>query len=633
MNTENLGPAERILETVLQYTDHLYHNRPGMIVPGAPGQLPVWSPVFTKVEEGQTVVYQRPKPVSAPKGKGKKAPRIPPTKIGVLREDGKRIVNAARDVGEYRKAGIFPEVATWMYQQIANVWSLDHEFAARWASHAYAQDHRDLKVVLAAFMLVQSRRGDPIRDQGKIVFRDEDFRNVGEAMMLLYRKDGKDLNPKLLIRIHNLLRIPAIAQINQDLKFGASARHPFLGRWPLAAEKWLRHREQNLSLLKGLVSAGFRRSVMRLAHLVRFRPEDPKFFEVLRWRQAQAKDGRRSIAIGTAVKAAETWAGLTEAKVCEKVLKEKPNWKRLTSLLPVELVDSRAVFAAAIEAGSLSDKDLIIATPTLEARGLLQDKDVRARWEKAVKSAEDMRSANIATRVRSTEIKEALKGAEDAALQKAVAEVAKQIAIRFFIDISGSMTEALPTAKRLMTKIIQAFDLKQVKVAVFDQAGREVEIKHRSSAGVEQAFLGIRPGGATDYGAGVLSLSTYPAPPGHDLLMFFVGDGRNYNKTNAPFADAVRRSNLHPTAFAFLHLGAPGQSVESTAVALGIPCFRVDEKQFEGDVYAIPRMLRDLIAATPVNRQADPVPLAPARLSLVQTILKTELLAKPTWAA
>jgi hypothetical protein len=73
--------------------------------------------------------------------------------------------------------------------------------------------------------------------------------------------------------------------------------------------------------------------------------------------------------------------------------------------------------------------------------------------------------------------------------------------------------------------------------------------------------------------------------------------------------------------------------VESTAVALGIPCFRVDEKQFEGDVYAIPRMLRDLIAATPVNRQADPVPLAPARLSLVQTILKTELLAKPTWAA
>lgn len=632
MNTENLGPAERILETVLQYTDHLFHNRPGMVVPGGPGKLPVWSPVFTKVEEGQTVVYQRPKPISAPKVKGKKAPRIPSTKIGVLREDGKRIVNAARDVGEYRPAGIFPEVASWMYRQVAHVWQLDHEFAARWASHAYAQDHRDLKVVLAAFMLVQSRRGDPIRDQGKVAFFDEDFRDVGEAMMLL-RKEGKDLHPKLLIRIHNLLRLPEIAKINQDLKFGNSARHPFLGRWPLAVEKWLRYREQNLGLLKGLVDAGFRRSVMRLAHLIRFRPENPRFFEVLRWRQAQAKDGRRSIAIGTAIKAVETWTGLSETQVCERILKEKPNWKRLTSLLPVELVDSRAVFAAAIEAGCLSDKDLIIATPTLEARGLLQDKDVRARWEKATKRADDMRAANIATRVRSTEIKEKLKEAEDVSLQKAVAQVAKQIAIRFLIDISGSMTEALPTAKRLMTKIIQAFDLAQVKVAVFDQAGREVEIKHRSSAGVEQAFFGIRPGGATDYGAGVLSLAGYPAPPGHDLLMWFVGDGRNYDKLDAPFADAVRKSNLNPTAFAFLHLGAPGRAVESTAGALGIPCFRVDENMFEGDVYAIPRMLRDLIAATPVNRQADPVPLAAPRLSLVQTILKTELLRKPAWAA
>jgi hypothetical protein len=32
MNKENLGPAERIVQTILAYSDHMVHNRPGMVV-------------------------------------------------------------------------------------------------------------------------------------------------------------------------------------------------------------------------------------------------------------------------------------------------------------------------------------------------------------------------------------------------------------------------------------------------------------------------------------------------------------------------------------------------------------------------------------------------------------------------
>jgi hypothetical protein len=70
--------------------------------------------------------------------------------------------------------------------------------------------------------------------------------------------------------------------------------------------------------------------------------------------------------------------------------------------------------------------------------------------------------------------------------------------------------------------------------------------------------------------------------------------------------------------------------VQGSAAALGIPCFLVDEATF-ADPYAIPRTLRNLIAATPVNKIVGRAPAAP-RQTLVDTILKTPLLAKPAWA-
>ena len=73
------------------------------------------------------------------------------------------------------------EVAQWMYSQVAEVWKMDNEFAARWASYQFGQEIRDMKVILAAFMLVQSRKGEPSTTNGKLEFYDDDYRDIGEA--------------------------------------------------------------------------------------------------------------------------------------------------------------------------------------------------------------------------------------------------------------------------------------------------------------------------------------------------------------------------------------------------------------------------------------------------------------------
>lgn len=613
---EALGPAERVLQTLLTWSDHLVHHRPGMVTqdPKVPTGIR-WVPVTSATEGADTVVYQL---VQQGKARSK-------VRLGVRFPDG-TVRDGRKLAGVYRSPGLAPEVAGYLYRQIADVWKLDQEFAARWASWAFGQENRDLKVVLAAFLLVQSRSGEPVRgDDGGVLFFDDDHRDVGEAMCLLVKGDKKDLNPKLLLRVGEVLEQPSVAAINRELGFGKSLRAPALGRWPKAVEKWLRYRERNPRMLQGLVKAGFRTTVIELARRVGYKPESEQFFQTLRWKQKQAKDGRRGVAIGMVVKAAESWAGLTEAEICERIVATKPDLKRLVGLLPTEPGLTAAIVAAAIEAGSLSDTDLLLYTPTLEELGLLEVPELRARWEAATKRTENQRASNVAARVKSESTAAVLRDAADSAVKKALSEVTQDLRVYVMVDKSGSMEGAIERAKVYLSRFLQGFPLDRLHVSVFNTVGAEVTIKHPSAAGVEHAFKGHTAGGGTVYGAGVRALQHLKPKAGEDVLFLFVGDQAD---GRGSFVQPVRDSGLNPVAFGLLEVvgawGTKGTAVEETAKQLGIPCFRIDEDMF-GDTYAVTRVLRDLIAATPVGqRKVGP--------SLVEVILGTPLLQKPAWA-
>lgn len=620
---EILGPAEHIINTLIGHADHLYHGRPGMVTKAPHQNIGVlWEPVTHKEENGKKIVYKLTKI-------GKK---LNQTRVGELRDDLSIVDERGKKLADYRPAGIFPEVAAWMYEQVAQVWKLDNEFAAKWASYAYKQDHRDLKVVLAAFMLCQSRCGEPIRDKGEVAFYDDDYRDIGEAMMLLYdKKDSFDLNPKQLLRIHDLLSLPAVAEANRKLGFGRSPRNTFYGRWTKAVEKWLQYREENPKLLEGLVKAGFRQTVMDLARRSGYKPSTDKFFEILRWKQKQAKDGHRSVAIGKDVAAAESWENLSETQICERIVQEKPNFKRIVSLIPKSIGLTRAIMTASIEAGALSNKDLIIATPTLEDLGLLEVQSVKEKWSEAIRSAEDQRAANIAKRVKNKDTQEQLQEASDNAAKKAVEEVMKGIRVYFFIDISGSMEISIELAKTYLEKLLPGFlsDLKNPKihVATFNTTGKVITFKQASTAGVVQAFKGISAGGGTDHGSGVRALAHLKPKEDEDVVFMFVGDEGQYGT----FTERVKESGLNPVAFGLIKVGAQGSAIRDTAVNLGIPCFMINENTFS-DPYSVPRVLRNLIASTPVGQKTNKI-TGYQRVSLVDTIIATPLLTKPVWAA
>lgn len=665
MDNEKLGAAETIVQSLLSYTDHMYHNRPGVVIADARFKVGVRWEYVTHREKCRA----HPDAVARPeKAEGKATGRIlcsecqsevrgsglkvvyrkvkdgkkeTEQRIGVLSEGDGQVLEGGRAVAQYRPAGIFPEVARWMYQSVADVWELDNEFAARWASHAFGEDHKDRAVVMAAFMLVQARKGDPVLDGGKLIFHDEDYRDVGEAMVLHIKgkkaKDEREISPRMLLRIHELLTLPAVADINRKLGFGVSARKPHLGRWPKAVEKWLRYREENPKMLEGLVKSGQKSTVVELCKRVGYKPATSKFFEILGLRQKQAEDGRRTVAIGQDIKAATSWAGLSEEQVCEAIMRERVSYKRAVGLVPKDVGVTRAVMTACIEAGGVSDKEMIILMPTLEDLGLLDVQSVKERIARAVAAADDMRAANVAARMRSQEAKEQLGEAADNAVKAAVEEVMKDMRVYFFVDVSGSMEGAIEKAKAHVAMFLQGFPPDRIEVAYFNSVGRRLEIPHPSAAGVAKAFSGLKASGGTDYGQGVLALSHLPPAPQEDVLFIFVGDEANGRTGNELFSGEVRGSGLRPAAFAHVVALSPsprfprGTGVRATAADLGIPYFEVDEGTF-ADPYAIPRTIKNLVASTPVAA-ARAMTAAPRRLTLVETIMKTELLRKPAWAA
>lgn len=620
---EALGPAERIVSALTTFTDHMVHNRPGMITadPSSPTGIR-WEPVIWKEEDGEKNVYKSVK-------QGRRTSRV---KVGKMNGDT-RIYDGRQVVGEYRMPGLVNETVAYCYRQIADVWKMDNEFAAKWASWSFPREHRDLKVLLCAFMLVQSRKGDPVREGGEVLFKDDDYRDVGEAMALL--REGKhDINPKLLLRVGEVLSMPEVADINRELGFGLSTRNPPMGRYPKAVEKWLRYREENLPMLEGLVKAGYKTTVQRLAQRIGYKPTSEKFFEILRWRQKQGKHGARTMAIGKEVSAAETWEGKTERQICSLIVKEKPNWKRIIGLLPKSVGMTRAIVAAAVEAGSMSDADLIILTPTLEELGLLKVTAVSDKWKQACERADNQRAANIAKNVKSKEAREGLQEASDKATEKALEEATKDMRVYVVVDKSGSMDGALERAQAYLTKFLGGFPLERLHVSVFSTAGREITIKAPKAAAVQQAFRGHTAGGGTSYAQGFQVLAHHKPAPEEDALVIFVGD--ELDGAVDRLVRVVRDSGINPVAFGLLKVVSNGgwghgHIVTQAAAALGIPCFNVDENMFKSDdPYVITRMFRDLIASTPVGQK--PAGIVRVRKTLVEEILSTDLLKKPVWA-
>ena len=573
-----LGPAEKLLDLVLSSSAHLWHNRPGIEVAG------VWQP--------------RPK-------KGMPRPK------------------SARDVAP----GLHVAAAVRLYEKLLEIYRLNVDLMAHFASYALTQtDWRDLKVACAALMLVQSRSGQPVKeDDGSVAFYDDDLRQLGEAMLLFYeKKSTRMMTPKAVLRVAQLLETPEIAALNRKAGFGDPAsKKPPLGRWKRAAQKWLGVRENNSAMLKGLVKAGFKETIKDLSRKAGYKPAAQSYFEILGWKQKQAEGGHRTVGLGKLnIEKQERFDGLSEAEICEAIETQRLSYKDVVGRLPKDLGLTPAIMAAVFP--SLSDRDLRILTPTLEELGLMADPEIRARWEKAIGTATDQRALNIAKNVRSKEIREKLQEAADVAARSAVTEATKDVDVRvmFLIDKSGSMQGAIEQSKEALTKILAGFPLEKLHIATFDTMGTVLTPKAATRAAVQHMLKGINADGGTVHGAGVRAIAGAGVvfPPTARVVVIVVGD--EAGESGDQLARAFRESGFEVSALAMLvsvagH-GARGNTVRTCATFMRVPFSEVNVSAFD-DPYQVTRVLKAFLDA-PVAVGAAP------QQGWVERVMKTKLL-------
>lgn len=572
-----MGPAEKLLDLVLSSSAHLWHNRPGLNVRNT------WRP--------------------APK-RGERAPQ------------------GAVPV----KPGLFVPAAAALYARLLEIYSLNQDLMAHFASYALTQtDWRDLKVACAALMLVQSRKGEPVRDDdGGVSFFDDDYRTIGEAMLLHYQKKStRMMTPKAILRVAELLETEEIARLNRRAGFADPAsKKPPLGRWKRAATRWLAIREKNPVMLQGLVKAGFKETIKKIARKAGYKPESQAFFEILGWKQKQAKGGHRTVGLGELkLDKRERFDGLSEAEICEAIETQRLTYKEVMGRLPKDVGLTPAIMVALLP--SLSDRDLRMMTPTLEELGLMAEPEVRARWEQAVASSTDQRALNIAKNVKSRALKEKLEEAADNAARAAVSEATSEADVRvmFLIDKSGSMEGAIEQSKEALSRILAGFPVEKLHIATFDTMGTVLRPKAASRAAVQHMLSGIKASGGTVHAAAVRALAATGVqfPKEARLVVIVVGD--EAGEAGDQFARAFRECGFEVAAMALLVSVAHtrGNSVRSCARQLLVPFSEVQVNQFD-DPYQVTRVLRALLDA-PVGAGAAP------QSGWVERVMKTPLLA------
>lgn len=569
------GPAERLLDLVLSGSAHLWHNRPGLDVGG------------TWVAAAHATAAQR-------------------------------------TVGKPVKPGLFVPAAVKLYRQLLDIHRLNSELMAHFASYALTQtDWRDLKVATCALMLVQEHAGQPVvGEDGKVAFHDDDWRAIGEAMVLHYeRKSTRMLTPKAVLRVAELLEVPDIARLNREAGFGdpASRKAP-MGRWKRVASRWLAAREANLPMLQGLVKAGYKETLKKLARKAGYKPRAQGFFEVLGWKQKQSEGGHRTVGLnGLTLVKSQRFDGLSEAEICEWIELERLSYKEVVGRLPKDLGMTPAIMAALLP--SLSDRDLRLMTPTLEELGLLAEPSVRGRWEKAVQTATDQRALNIAKNVRSEVLRQKLEEASDNAARQAVAEATAETDVRvmFLIDKSGSMEGAIENSKEALTRILAGFPMEKLHIAAFDTMGTVLKPKASNRTAVQHMLERLKASGGTTHAAGVHALNRdgVKVPEGAKLVVIVVGD--EAGEAGDQFARAFRDCGYTVAALALLVsvAGARGNTVRTCASFMKVPFSEVNVDQF-ADPYQVPRVLKALLDA--------PTQPGASQSGWVERVMRTPLL-------
>lgn len=462
----------------------------------------------------------------------------------------------------------------------------DPYFLAHLTSWAVKQPSKDLQVLTAYTNSLSSADGRPFSGGSK--YTKPNLRYLSAAAVC-------QMEPKLVRRVRQL----------GEIKFSVPGILNEASHIPnsliTSIKKYLRYREANIEILKGIKKAGLANTLEILYRSVHMSPSD-EAAAILRWQQKDRKIKFKESVFG--------FEGMTDLEIANKIRKDKlPVLGAIGALPKITPVIAVALLEQA------TGNQAIILRKTFEDAGVLKDKEVMELYTSKVKEAKTaVDRVETLSKTASEEVKNVLKEARSEVRKKEMEKVGK---LYLMLDVSGSMHGVIEFAKKRGTTIAECVNkpTENFRWGGFGDRGEEFPLPQEF---VEDAFAAIlfgKPGqGSTD------AFGLYPNARqfGAEVDILVTDQGHNIGDLTAKIKTYHERhpEASKPKACVIVDFsGGSDNTVKNSYEANQIPVTVMK-----------PDSLKESALVVTAIRQAIQGPVV-----LIDEIMGTELLKLPDW--
>lgn len=375
----------------------------------------------------------------------------------------------------------------------------DPLFMAHFTAWAGRQESKDMKTLAIFFNALSDADGTPFF-KGATSCKPN-LRTVSYALL-------QEQEPQMALRILELCH----------MRFGAqdllnSAKH-FPTGFKNAYKKYLKYREQNPDMLRGIRKAGLKNKMAQIYRLTHTAPSDDAAC-ILNWKQKNRPD----------LKMEETphFERMTSAEIAETIRTRRLSPMIALSTIPQEKITTE-VAKALLE--NCSGNQSIILYNWFSRNGFLDVKSIAELFKKKVAQATTaVDRIDTLTRNASAEDKKVMSEIRSEK-RKQAANTTGLGKIFVHLDVSGSMDQAIEFAKNNTSIIAECVTdpEKNFRWGVFNEVGRELKLPSGfTKENFHGALYGVRANGSTD----CIALYKKAREFGADIDIYITDQGHN----------------------------------------------------------------------------------------------------------
>lgn len=342
----------------------------------------------------------------------------------------------------------------------------DPYFIAHLTSWAFKQkvESKDLQVMSLYVNALSDANGQPFSPNSK--YKKPNLRYISSILL-------QELDPKLAGRVYKLA----------SLKWGAKDKLRNSTHCPTflitAFEKYLKYRENNLNIVKGISKAGLSNVYRNLYRMTHNNPSD-EVAGILRWEQ---KD--REIKF---VEPEFNFKGLKDIEIAEQIRKNKLGYFAvLEGLSQIKKKMSPVIAVALLE--QITGNQAVILRSMFEEQGVLKDKEVLELYEKKILDAKTaLDRVEAVSKSATDEVRGLMANARSSVRKEALKGIGK---VYLHLDASGSMSSYFDEATKLASVLAECIDnpKENLRWGIFGSNGKELPLPEDYTQDAFKAIL------------------------------------------------------------------------------------------------------------------------------------------------